>query len=107
MLICDDVAAMRLLLNVIVGLNPDLHVAGEARDGNEAVSEARRLQPDVVVLDLSMPARSGLDALPDIRRVAPASVVIAFTGLDESVVGDAARAAGAASFVQKGTDPDA
>jgi DNA-binding NarL/FixJ family response regulator len=98
---------MRSLVSVIVELSPNLRVAGEASNGNEAVSQARELQPDVVLLDLSMPLRTGLDALPEIRVVAPGSVVIAFSGLDESVVGDAAREAGAAHFLQKGADPDA
>jgi DNA-binding NarL/FixJ family response regulator len=106
-LICDDVQAMRLLLTVIVDLDANLRVVGEARDGNEAVSQAERLQPDVILLDLSMPVRTGLDALPEIRAVAPGAAVIAFSGLDESVVGEAVREAGATCFLQKGADPDA
>jgi DNA-binding NarL/FixJ family response regulator len=105
-LICDDVAAMRGLLRVIVELNPDLRIVGEATNGNEAVSQATALQPDVIILDLSMPVRTGLDALPEIRAAAPSAAVIAFTGLDEDVVGHAARAAGATHFLQKGASPD-
>jgi DNA-binding NarL/FixJ family response regulator len=106
-LICDDVEAMRILLRVTVELSPNLRVAGEASNGNEAVSQAQQLQPDVILLDLAMPIRTGLDALPEIRIVAPGAKVIAFSGLDESVVGETARAAGAAHFLQKGADPDA
>jgi DNA-binding NarL/FixJ family response regulator len=105
-LICDDQPEMRDLIRIIVELNPDLRVVGEAGDGNEAVLQAAALQPDVILLDLSMPVLSGLEALPEIRRVAPGSAVVAFTGLDEDVVGHAVRHAGASSFLQKGADPD-
>jgi DNA-binding NarL/FixJ family response regulator len=97
---------MRRLLRLILALNPDLEVVGEARNGNEAVLQAAALQPDVILLDLSMPVRSGLDALPEIRIVAPTSAVIAFTGLAEEVVGHAVREAGATSFLQKGATPE-
>jgi DNA-binding NarL/FixJ family response regulator len=106
-LICDDVEPMRRLLRIVVELSPRLHVVGEAANGQEAVSQALELQPDVILLDLSMPVRTGLHALPEIRAVAPASKVIAFSGLEESVVGELARDAGAALFLQKGADPDA
>ncbi|MCW2974858.1 MAG: response regulator transcription factor [Actinomycetia bacterium] len=106
-LICDDVDAMRRLLRIVVELSPSLHVVGEAANGEEAVSQALVLQPDVILLDLSMPVRTGLDALPEIRTVAPAAKVIAFSGLEESVVGGLARDAGAALFLQKGAHPDA
>jgi two-component system nitrate/nitrite response regulator NarP len=106
-LICDDIEAMRKLLRIVVELDPGFRVAGEAGSGDEAVAQARELQPDVILLDLSMPGRTGLVALPEIRLVAPASAVIAFSGLDESVVADAARAAGADLFLQKGARPEA
>jgi DNA-binding NarL/FixJ family response regulator len=101
-LICDDVEAMRRLLRIVVELSPNLRVVGEASNGQEAVSQAKQLQPDVILLDLSMPIRTGLHALPEIRVVASAAAVIAFSGLDESVVGSAALQAGAALFLQKG-----
>jgi DNA-binding NarL/FixJ family response regulator len=106
-LICDDVEAMRLLLRVLIELSPGLHVAGEARDGDEAISEAERVRPDVILLDLSMPRRTGLDALPDLRAVAPEAGIIAFSGLDGSIVKEAALQAGASHFLQKGADPNA
>jgi DNA-binding NarL/FixJ family response regulator len=106
-LICDDVEPMRSLLRIVVELEPGFHVVGEACDGDSVVAQAKELQPDVILLDLSMPGRTGLDALPAIRVAAPAAAVIAFSGLDESVVGEAALAAGAALFLQKGARPEA
>ena len=61
-LICDDNEAVRMLLSVIVDSSPGMRVVGEAGDGNEAIAEATRLQPDVIMLDLAMPNRSGLVA---------------------------------------------
>jgi DNA-binding NarL/FixJ family response regulator len=106
-LICDDAEAMRLLLRVIVSLERQFCVVGEASNGREAISFARELQPDVILLDLSMPVCTGLEALPEIRLAAPAAAVVVFSGLDESIVGDAAREAGATRFLQKGASPDA
>src|SRR6185312_15944808 len=79
-LICDDTALIRKLVSMVIGNSFGLHVVGEATDGNEAVVEAKRLQPDVIVLDLAMPHRSGLEALPALRRVAPAAQVVIFSG---------------------------
>lgn len=105
-LICDDLAAMRMLLGVAIELRQGLRVVGEARDGNEAVAEAERLQPDVVLLDLSMPRRTGLDALPEIRRVAPATRVIVLSGFLASTIAEQALELGAARYIEKGADPD-
>jgi DNA-binding NarL/FixJ family response regulator len=105
-LICDDSDALRLLLRVVVGLDPDLGVAGEARNGREAIAEAARLQPDVILLDLSMPVLTGLDALPAIKAAAPSAHIIAFTGLSASVVEEAVLRAGADSLLEKGALPD-
>jgi DNA-binding NarL/FixJ family response regulator len=105
-LICDDVEAMRMLLAVAVGLREGLHVVGEARDGNEAVAEAKRLQPDVILLDLSMPHRTGLDALPELKQVAPAAQVVVLSAFVASSITTEVLALGAARFLEKGIDPD-
>lgn len=105
-LICDDVDAIRMLLSVVIGLRAGLRVVGEAHDGNEAISEAKRLQPDVILLDLSMPHRTGLDALPELRLVAPAAQIIVLSGFVASTIADHVLALGAVRFIEKGTDPD-
>lgn len=103
-LICDDVDMMRTLLREAVEMQPSLHVVGEARDGDEAVAEARRLQPDVILLDLSMPERTGLNALPEIVQVAPAAKIIVLSGFVTSTIAEDVRALGAHQFLEKGTD---
>jgi DNA-binding NarL/FixJ family response regulator len=105
-LICDDSEPLRVLLSITLGDDPDLRVAGEARNGREAIDEAKKLQPDVVLLDLSMPVMTGLDALPAIKLAAPDARIIAFTGLSGSVVKEALMAAGVEDFVEKGAHPD-
>jgi len=54
-------------------------VCGEARDGKEAIEQARALNPDLVILDVSMPVMSGLEAAPQILQSAPRTKVVAFT----------------------------
>ena len=106
-LICDDSEAMRALLRIVVELRPALRVLGEAGDGNEAIVEAIRLQPDVILLDLAMPRRTGLEALSELRQVAPAAKIIVFSGFSMAIVGDEAIELGAVRYLTKGADPDA
>jgi DNA-binding NarL/FixJ family response regulator len=105
-LICDDVESMRVLLGVIVELRPGLRVVGEAEDGEQAIAEAKRLQPDVILLDLSMPRRTGLDALPEIERVAPDAKVIVVSGFVSSMLAADVLARGADRYIEKGADLD-
>lgn len=105
-LICDDVESMRVLLGVTVELRPGLRVVGEAADGEQAIAQAERLQPDVILLDLSMPRRTGLDALPEIKRVARDAKVIVISGFVSSMIAADVLARGADSYIEKGADPD-
>ena len=105
-LICDDNDAMRTLLGVIVDSSSGLQVVGEAADGNEAVAEAARLQPNVILLDLAMPKRSGLEALPELRQVAPDARIIVFSGFATAIVAEQVIALGATSYLEKGVAPD-
>ncbi len=97
---------MRVLLGVTVSLRAGLHVVGEAQDGEQAISEAERLQPDVILLDLSMPRRTGLDALPEIKRVAPNAKVIVLSGFAASMIASDVLAHGADRYIEKGVPPD-
>ena len=106
-LICDDSEAVRALVGLIVDSSPGLRVVGQAADGNEAIVEAERLQPDVIVLDLAMPSRSGLEAIPELRRVAPAAQIVVFSGFATASVAEQVLALGAASYLEKGADPEA
>ena len=61
-LLADDHAVLRAGLRALLDAEPDLHVVGEASTGEEAIEQAARLKPDVVVMDLSMPGAGGLEA---------------------------------------------
>ena len=104
-LICDDAADMRQLLVQIIEVREGLHVAGEAADGLEAIAEAERLQPAVILLDLSMPRMTGLDALPEIRRVAPDALVVVLSGFLASTLAADVLAQGADRYLEKGASP--
>src|SRR5437899_8027231 len=81
-------------------------VVGEAADGAEAIDRARALQPDLVLLDLSMPGLDGLEALPRLRAAAPKCEVVVLTasGTDENLL--AAIRGGAAGYLLKSEPPE-
>jgi DNA-binding NarL/FixJ family response regulator len=104
-LLCDDSPQIRELVRIVLELEGN-EVVSEADNGRDAVDEAERLQPDVVVLDLSMPVMDGLEALPEIRRVAPSARIVVLSGFDNERLVSQALALGADYYVPKGGDPD-
>lgn len=104
-LVVDDTAVLRRTLATMLTV-AGFEVCGEAGDGDEAVAQAAVLQPDVVLLDLSMPRRAGLDAIAPILGVAPQARIVMLTGFDDPGLAGRARRAGAHGFVVKGAAPD-
>ena len=91
---------------MFLGLDPELEVIGEARDGAEALLRAHQLHPDVVLIDLLMPVMNGIAAIGAIKRELPDIEVIALTSvLDDSSVIGAVRA-GAIGYLLKDTEAD-
>jgi DNA-binding NarL/FixJ family response regulator len=91
---------------MFLGADPELEIVGEARDGAEAISLAKRLQPDVVLMDLLMPGMDGIQATAAIRRELPDVEVVALTSvLEDGAVVEAVRA-GAIGYLLKDTDSD-
>jgi DNA-binding NarL/FixJ family response regulator len=105
-LVCDDVESMLVALRAVLELAPGIEVVGEARNGEEAVEQARRLRPDVVLLDLTMPGMDGLEALPQLRRAAPRARVVVLSGHEGRPIEEAVRLGADRSLV-KGAEPDA
>lgn len=105
-LICDDQALVRVGLRKILEAEPDTTVVGEAGDGEDAVAEARRLRPDLVLMDIRMPVLDGIEATRRIVSSQPSTRVLILTtfGLDEYVY-DALRA-GASGFMLKDAPPE-
>jgi DNA-binding NarL/FixJ family response regulator len=102
--LCDDVPALRLVLRTLFELDGSFEVVGEAGDGRTALEEVARLQPDVLVLDLSLPEMDGLEVLEALRERAPAVRVVVFTGYPEAELREAAVARGARRYLEKGVD---
>ena len=78
-LICDDNPSIRYLLRVFVETQTSFKVCGEAGNGSEAIQRAKELQPDLVLLDLSMPVLSGAEAASVIKNVMPATKIVLFS----------------------------
>lgn len=101
-LLADDHPVVRDGLAAMLGTQPDFAVVGEAGTGAEAVAEAARLRPDVVLMDLEMPALDGIEAIRQLRAHDPAVQVVVLTAFDtdERIVG--ALQAGAQGYLLKG-----
>ena len=99
-LVVDDSALIRQMLVRALGLDPHIEVVGWARNGVEAIEQSRKLQPDVITLDIQMPELSGLEALPHIVRDCDARVLM-LSSQDDSDVMYQALASGAVDFIAK------
>jgi DNA-binding NarL/FixJ family response regulator len=99
--VADDSVGVRELLVLLLNMEDDFTVVGQARDGVDAVELAESLQPDLVILDVSMPRLDGIEALPQVRAVCPGSQVVIFTGDSDTTMESEARAAGAAAVIAK------
>jgi len=106
-LVCDDQALIRTGFTTIIDAQPDLEVVGECGDGRTAVDLARRLKPDVVVMDVRMPVLDGIEATRELAGAGvadPVKVLVVTTfNLDEYVY-EALRA-GASGFLLKDAPP--
>ena len=103
-LVVDDTEDIRLLVRIGLGLEPDLEVCGEAVDGVDALEQAERLRPDVILLDLGLPRMSGLEALPLLQERLPDARIVVFSA--DLGAGAVALEAGADDFVPKGSPPE-
>ncbi len=101
-LIVDDDDALRVLVRLTVEDDARFDVVGEAANGREAVEAARRLNPDVVLLDLKMPVMDGFEALPRILETAPNARVVCLSMLQRREAEPKVKELGALAFIDKG-----
>jgi two-component system response regulator NreC len=104
-LVCDDHALFREGVKTILSSQPDIEVVGEAADGQEAVEEAIRLNPHVVLMDISMPVLKGFDAVRRIRKARPDAKILILTVYDDEDLVARCLDAGAAGYVLKDSPP--
>jgi DNA-binding NarL/FixJ family response regulator len=102
-LVVDDHPAFRRALTSALKLVKDVEVAGEAGGGVAAAEQVEVLEPDLVLMDLSMPDLNGIEAMRRIHRKQPQIPVVILTAHADAGVEREARAAGASGFLAKGT----
>ncbi|EDY21460.1 two component transcriptional regulator, LuxR family [Chthoniobacter flavus Ellin428] len=100
-LIADDHQVMRRGVRAVVELLEGWEVCGEASTGREAVEMVEKLQPQIVVMDVTMPELNGLEATRQIKKIAPATEILMFTGLETEELIRQVFEAGARSYILK------
>ena len=105
-LLVDDHAVVRMGLRAFFDLLPDIDVVGEASDGSEGVAMARRLTPDVVLMDLLMPNMDGVTAIGRIKAELPETEIVTMTSFIEEEKVTAALEAGASGYVLKDAEAE-
>ena len=100
-LIVDDNACIRDALWRLFEREPDFEVCGAAENGRDAVDQAGRLHPDLIVMDFSMPVMNGLDATRAVKRLLPEIPVIIYSAFDVRMSEQTARSSGVAALVSK------
>lgn len=105
-LIADDDALMRAGLRAILSTDDAITVVAEAAEGHGAASQARALQPDVMLMDVRMPGMDGIAATREVTATAPRVRVLVLTTFEDDDYVFGALAAGASGFILKRTQPE-
>ena len=100
-LIADDNAFVRTALYELFEREPDFKVCGLAENGREAIEEARRLCPDLIILDFAMPVMNGLEAARVLKQMMPAAVLILYSGACDELPAHLARSVGISGLISK------
>ncbi len=106
-LIADDHPVVRQGLQVLLSVQDDIEVVGEAADGGQAVAMATELDPDVILLDLKLPVMDGVAVLNELRDTGLRARALVLTSAADRGLETLAVQAGAAGFLYKDVDPDA
>jgi DNA-binding NarL/FixJ family response regulator len=102
--IAEDQALVRRGAAILLSMEPDMEVVGQARNGVEAVELAQLLHPDVILMDLHMPLKGGVAATREITRALPSTQILVLTTLDDDETVFEAVRAGAQAYLLKDAD---
>jgi DNA-binding NarL/FixJ family response regulator len=100
-LVAEDHEIFRKGLRSLLESHPQFEICGEAANGKEAIEAAKRLLPDIIIMDISMPLVNGLDATRQIRKDVSGARVVVLSQHDSSHMLNAALGAGASAYVTK------
>jgi two-component system, NarL family, response regulator LiaR len=100
-LVADDHPIVRRGLSSLINLRADMELVGEAADGVEAVEKIRKLQPDVILLDLMMPRKDGLEVIREVRQENPEARILVLTSFADDDKVFSAIKAGALGYLLK------
>jgi DNA-binding NarL/FixJ family response regulator len=100
-LVADDHEVVRQGIRMILSSRPEWEVCGEAVNGRQAVSMAKQLKPDAIIMDIAMPEMTGIEATREISKLNLCSKVLIFTMHDSQTLPEYIRAAGARGYVLK------
>jgi two-component system, NarL family, response regulator NreC len=104
-LLSDDHALLRETLKLLLNAQPDLEVIGEAGAAAETSRLAAELNPDIILLDITLPDRSGIGLLPELRQLCPSARIIMLSMHEDSTYVRSSLAAGAAGYIGKSSKP--
>jgi two-component system, NarL family, response regulator NreC len=100
-LLADDHTILRAGLKMMLNAQPDMEVVGEASDGRQAIAETQRLQPDIILMDITMPEMNGIEATRQIKKLVPESRILILTMHEHDEYVFQALRAGASGYMLK------
>lgn len=100
-LLADDHTILRAGLKMMLNAQPDMEVVGEASDGRQAITETQRLQPDIILMDITMPEMNGIEATRQIKKLVPESRILILTMHEHDEYVFQALRAGASGYMLK------
>ena len=106
LVLADDHAVVRSGLKMLLQAQPDMEIVGEAASGMEALAQARRLRPDVILMDIQMPGMNGIEATRQIKEANAETAVLALTMHEDDQYFFEMLQAGASGYVPKRAAPD-